>query len=340
MELGLGAWAVVFLGAAVLVGGGGVLLARGGDALAEVTGMGRMTVGLLLLGLVTSLPEIATSMVAAATGAPDLAVGAFLGSNMANMAILAGVDLLSRRRVFPLVTLSQARIATGAIVLTALVGLAIVSSGALSVGPLGVDSLTITVAFVAVLVWIRRAPARLRADAGPADEAPPASGRRARGTRGLRQALAVLAVGALLTLGGAPALAVAAEEIATATGLAQTFVGVVFLAAATSFPELVTSVAALRIGAIDLAVGNLFGSNAFNMGAIVLADLAYTPGAILAAGSSALAVVAFGAVLLTGLGLAAVLHGDETRVWRVEPDAILILVGYLLLLGVTAGVPT
>jgi cation:H+ antiporter len=338
VDLGLAGWVAAFAVAAMLVGGGGIALARSGDTIAEETGLGRLAVGLLLISFATSLPEIATGMSAAATGAPDLAVGGYLGSNMANMAILAIVDLLSRRRVFPLVELAQARVATGAIVLTALVGIGIVLRVDRMIGPVGYDTLLVTIMFGTFLVWIRRAPVQVRSIPGPAaGDRPAGGGERPRDRRRLARALLILAAGALVTLAAAPVLAVSAEEIAARTGIGETFIGVAFLAAATSFPELVTSVAAVRIGAPDLAVGNLFGSNAFNMGVLITADAAYPQGAILGAVSPSLVLVAFGAIVLTGLGLAAVLHGQEGRVWRIEPDAILILVGYGLLLAATAG---
>lgn len=337
MELALGGWILVFVGAAVVVGIGGTILARTGDAIAEETGLGGLTVGLLLLSLATSLPEVATSVSAAATGAPDLAIGNYLGSNMANMAVLAIVDLLSRRRVFPLVELAQARVATGAVILTAIVGLAILLQDGRTIGPIGYDTVIVTVTFLAILTWIRRAPAEIRGlPAGTVAAATiPVTG--ARDRRRLVRALGGFGIGALVTLGAAPVLAIAAEAIAAGTGITQTFVGAAFLALATSAPELVASVAAVRIGAADLAVGNLFGSNLFNMGIIITADIAYPGGAILASVSPSEEIVAFGALIMTGLGLAAVLHGTETRPFRIEPDALLILVVYVVLLAITAG---
>ncbi len=337
MELGLTGWILVFVVAAAVVGVGGTLLARTGDVISEETGLGGMMIGLLLLSGATSLPEVATSMSAAATGAPDLAISNYLGSNMANMAILAVVDLVSRRRVFPLVELAQARVATGAIILTSLVGLAIMVRDGRTIGPIGYDTVLITATFLAILTWIRRAPGEIRGL--PASSAPSPTDAAA-GTRERRRlvlALVGFGIGALVTLASAPVLAIAAEEIATITGITQTFVGAAFLAIATSAPELVASVAAVRIGAADLAVGNLFGSNLFNVGIIVTADLAYSGGAILASVTPAEEIVAFGALIMTGLGLAAVLHGTETRPWRIEPDALLILVVYGALLFITAG---
>lgn len=319
----------------------GFVLARTGDTIAEETGLGRMTVGLLLLALATSLPEIATDVSASLAGAPDLAVGDLFGSSMANMAILAIIDLVARRRVFPVAEMRQARLAIGAIMLTALALLGIVVASPLRLGWIGAETVLIVAAYLALVGWLRRAPAHIRrtglapgmplAGTGPGPEA------HRRDSRRLRRAVAGFGAGALVVMVTAPVLAIAGKELAELSGIGQTFVGATLLAITTSLPELATSLAAVRIGAVDLAVGNLFGSNALNMGILAFADLAYLPGPILGAVSPSQLVPGLGAILLTGLGLAAVLHGTETRVWRLEPDAVLILVAYGLLLVATAG---
>ena len=97
--------------------------------------------------------------------------------------------------------------------------------------------------------------------------------------------------------------------------------------------RLVASLAAVRIGTYDLAVGNLFGSNAFNMTILFAADLAYGPGPILAAVDPAQVVAGVGAILLMAIALAAVVHGTRTRIRRLEPDAVALLATYALLLG-------
>lgn len=103
-----------------------------------------------------------------------------------------------------------------------------------------------------------------------------------------------------------PIVAATGEELAEVTGLGQTFVGVAFVAAATSAPELVAALAAVRIGAHDLAVGNLFGSNTVNMALLLPVDLAYTPAHLLAAVGPDQAVAGLGAILL--MALAGIVH--------------------------------
>ncbi len=84
----------------------------------------------------------------------------------------------------------------------------------------------------------------------------------------------------------------------------------------------------MRIGAHDLAVGNLFGSNAFNMATLLFADVAYTDGPLLPAVDASQAVAGVSAILLMALALSAIVHGAETRVRRLEPDAVLVLIAY------------
>lgn len=328
-------WILLFAAAAVLVAGAGVEVARSGDELAERAGLSRLFVGMLLVAGVTSLPEVVTDVSAAVGDAPDLAVGDLFGSNMANMAILAVIDLLHRQRVWPNVEIGHARVASVAIALTALAALGVLTPPGISVGWVGIDTLFLATAYVAAVAWMRRSPVSRfgrgellprptgwsEADhpAAPPDDHGPA--------RPLRPVVVRFTLAALVILVAGPLLARSAEGISDESGLGLTFMGTLFVAVTTSLPELVSSIAALRIGSYDLAVGNLFGSNAFNMAALLVVDLAYTDGPLLPAVHPSQSVAAIGAVLLMALALAAIVHG-ETRVHRLEPDAVLLLVVY------------
>jgi cation:H+ antiporter len=119
-----------------------------------------------------------------------------------------------------------------------------------------------------------------------------------------------------------------ANQIAELTGISKGFVGATLIAITTSLPELVATIAAARIGAYDLAVGNLFGSNLFNMLALGLTDFFYTPGRFLGAIDPSFAVVGLLVVLLTCLALIGNLARVERRFLFVEVDALFILIGY------------
>ena len=321
-------WVAVFAAAAAVVAWAGVRLARAGDELAERAGLSRLFVGMVLVAAATSLPEIVTDISAALEGAPDLAVGDLFGSSMANMAILAVIDLMRRQRVWARVEIGHARVASIAIALTALATLAILTPPGVTLGWVGLDTIAIGAAYLAAVAWVRRSP---DSRFGPVGMLPVATGwteDEPEEATSVGQAARRFAGAALLILIAAPVLALAGREIAGDSQSGQTFVGAALLAAATSMPELVASIAAVRIGAHDLAVGNLFGSNAFNMFALVLVDLADGRGALLSEVAPGQAVGGVGAILLMALALAAIVHGAETRVRRLEPDAILLLVVY------------
>jgi cation:H+ antiporter len=325
----------VFAVASAVIVAAGIALAQSGDEIAGRTGLGGFLVGMLLLATATSLPELATGVSAALDRAPDLAVGNLLGSSMANMAILAVIDLAHRGRVWPTVGIAHARLASIAIALTALAVLAVLSPSGIALGWVGIETVLIVAAYIAAAAWISRSPGE---------------GRRARDISGeiispirwasevvaghsLRFEIAVFAIAAGVILAMAPILTLSAEGIAKETGIGETFIGALALAATTSLPELVASLAAIRIGAYDLAVGNLFGSNAFNMTILLGVDLAYTPGPILAVVDPSQVIAGVGAILLMAIALAAVVHGTRTRFRKLEPDAVVLLVAYVLLLA-------
>jgi cation:H+ antiporter len=135
----------------------------------------------------------------------------------------------------------------------------------------------------------------------------------------------------------APVATLAVKAIAEQTGIEQSFLGVALLAVTTSLPELVASIASLRIGAYDMAVGNLFGSNVANMSVLLFADIAYTEGPILAAVAPAQAVAGVGAILLMAIAVAAIVgESERTRLRQLEPDAIALLLAYGALMTAVA----
>jgi cation:H+ antiporter len=128
----------------------------------------------------------------------------------------------------------------------------------------------------------------------------------------------------------APFLAWSAERIAEETGVGTTFIGTSLFAITTSLPELVTAVASVRLGAFDLAVGNLFGSNAFNMAAFLFADLAYREGDLLSNLSSVHALTALWSILMMNIGLMGIIYRAEKRFILIEPDSLLMIVSYII----------
>jgi len=296
-------------------------LARDADLIADATGLGRLWIGSLLLAGSTSLPELVTDINAAVLGVPDIGVGDLLGSTMANMLILAGLDLVfPRRRILENVAVDHVLVATLALVLTAMAGIAITVGGWGSIGHVGVETLVIGTTYVLGMRIVYRSSA-----AGPPhDQLTLGETRRTLLREGLT-GFTLAATGMLLT---APLLVISAEAVAIEGGLTQTAVGTLLVGFTTSFPEMAATVAAVRMGALDLAVGNIFGSNAFNMFVLLPMDLAYLPGPVLASVSTSHGISAQFAILALALGMMGILGRAGRLVALVRLESLAILAAY------------
>jgi cation:H+ antiporter len=322
---------VVFLLSAAVLVRAGSSLAGYADQIAERMRMSRLFVGTLMLAFATSLPELVTDITAARAGAPDLAAGDLFGSSMANMAILAIIDLLYRGNVWPSVELGHARVAAVGIGLTAMAALSIFTQSTLSIGWVGLTSILIAVIYVLSIAWFRRMPllARPGLETARIPLQKPTGWSAKAAQISLNGLWFRFGTSALLILLTAPIATLSVKAIAESTGIAQTFLGAALLAVTTSLPELIASIASVRIGAYDMAVGNLFGSNVANMSVLLFADIAYTDGPILAAVSQGQVVAALGAILLMAVAVAAIVgESERTRLRKLEPDAIVLLTIY------------
>jgi len=330
---------VVFLLSAAVLVRAGASLAGYADQIAERMRMSRLFVGTLMLAFATSLPELVTDITAARADAPDLAVGDLLGSSMANMAILAIIDLLYRGRVWPSVELGHARVAAVAIGLTSIAVLSILTGSEAGIGWVGFAPILIMVLYILAIAWFRRMP--LLARPGLDDHRIPMQKPTGWSEKAAQYSLGKLWFGFGVAVSfifmSAPIATLAVKAIAEQTGIEQSFLGAALLAVTTSLPELVASIASLRIGAYDMAVGNLFGSNVANMSVLLFADIAYTEGPILAAVAPAQAVAGVGAILLMAIAVAAIVgESERTRLRQLEPDAIALLLAYGALITAVA----
>lgn len=313
-------WLVFILASALLVFAA-TKLAQFGDAIAARTGLGRLFVGTLLLAGATSLPELLTSINSLTQGVPDLAAGNFMGSNMFNMALLGVLDMIGRQaRILRRVAMRHALTAGLAILLASLAVFFILAGVEIRIGGVGLDSVLIAATYI---VGLRLIQANNPAEA-------PAAAADLEGVPALYQALIGFGAAAALLVVVSPWLVSSSKEIARITGLGAGFVGTALVGVVTSLPEVATSIAAVRIGAYDMAVGNLFGSNAFNMFALSLTDLFYTPGRFFGVIAPEFALVGLLGLILTGLGLIGNLARLERRLGFVEADALIIMVVYLL----------
>jgi len=310
---------LLFVASASVVVAAGVGLAVCVDVLAERTGIGALWFGAVVVAVVTSLPELATDISAIRRGASDLALSDLFGSSMANMAILATAALVfPTRRPLQRAALEHVLTASLAIALTSL---ALLFIGARENWPLGrfaIGPAVIAAAYVLGTAFVReRLAARLIEERVPAL------------SLSLRSAVFGFVVLAAAILVAGSLLARSADRLAEQTGFGETFFGSLVLALVTSLPELSTSFAAIRIGAFNLAVANLFGSNAANMALLLPLDLAYEPGDLLATAGPDLQVAATTAILLMAIGAAALVLKATPGRFPLDFAAVLILVGYL-----------
>lgn len=313
-----------FLGFAAVLVATGTALARAADAISATTKLGRVWVGSVLLATATSLPELSTDISAARLGAVDIGVGDLFGSSMCNMLVLAIVDLMSApRRPLLDASLENTLTASVAIALNALAAVFVLTQPTGTLWDVSPASLVLVVAYAlgmrAVYVRSRRLEAVAPVTQGES-EGPSAWSK--------TKAIVVFAVAALVTLLVAPFFAHTAIAVAELSGLGESFVGTFLVGASTSFPELVASAAAVRMGATQLAVGNLFGSNAFNMLVFLAMDVA-DPGSVFANASPQNAIAGLLAVILMSLGVAAIVYRAERRFSLREPNSLVMVVVYL-----------
>ncbi len=319
-----------FVGFAAIIVVAAMFLAKFGDAIAEQTGMGGSVTGLVLLAGATSLPELSVGYSAIRLdavepdGGVDLTAGGVLGSSLINLLILALIDLVSRRpgRILTRSAAAHALSATVGGLLTGLILLGILLDTDWNIFRMGPLSLAVIVAYslCARLLFLDQRESMKHA-AGEID----ASELEEDSASKLSIALNFLGFGlatAVIFL-VAPALASRADTIAEVTGLGETFIGTLLVAAVTSLPEAVSTVAAVRLGAVDMAIANIFGSNAFNMVIFAVLDIA-TPTSLLYTVSETHAITGACVLIATAVGLLSILYRAEKRWWLIEPDAGLI----------------
>ena len=296
-------------------------LAKYGDIIAVRTKMGGMFIGLLLLAGATSLPEVLTSISSLQQNAPNLAAGNMLGSNTFNMLLLAIIDIAFRnQRILRKAALKHAVTGSLTVFLIGLVVFFMLADIDIKIGFVGLDSLII-IAFYILAVRLIHKDSKRSAPAAENMEVPANTPTLLRGIIGF-----LLAAAALIVI--TPVMVQNANIIAESTGLGTTFIGTTLVALVTSLPELVTTIAAIKIGAADMAIGNLFGSNMFNMFAMGLTDFFYTQGRFLEVIDPSFLLIGIVGLLLTCMGLIGNLIKLEKRIWFVELDALAIILFY------------
>lgn len=307
------------------------------DTIADRFNLATSTVGLVLLALATSLPEVVTTMTAATNQNAELVLNNLFGGIALQTAILAIADFWAKGAIsnYP----RKANHALEATLLVALLaGLQIVfiMSEPVAFANIGLGSLLTAVAYmfgIQLLRWYEGnsdwVPVDLPdADGGRFDTGLPLDGDKVTTFRlvatGFVACLCILVFGVLIVD--------VSQVLAAQTGLGSGFFGVTFLAAATSLPELSTTVTAVRMGAYTLAISNIFGSNLIMIVLVLPADILHTSGPILASAKGATHLAIASGILVTTIYLIGLIVRRKPRVGRVGVDSFLVLVFYAICL--------
>jgi len=314
-----------FVLSALVIGVAAVFLTQFADAIAELTRLGRLLVGSVLLAGATSLPELTVDISAIRLGAADLAVGDLMGSSLFNLFILAVLDLslysrgtmLSRRGAAHALSGTFSASMAAIVVIGLLTGKALAPYSVLGISPI-LFVVVLAYASGIRLVYLDQQMAMKGTAEHPPQEKPIPAGIT------LPKAIAGFIGCAVVIVVAGPYLAHAAEQLAELSGLGRTFVGTTLVALSTSLPEMVSMIAALRMKAFDLAIGNVFGSNAFNMILLVPLD-ALLGDSLLSVASERHAVTGIAAILATQVVVLGQLYQMESRKRLIEPDAFLVI---------------
>ena len=287
----------------------GQKVARYGDVIAEKSGAGRVWMGVIAIALITSLPELFAGISAVTiVKQPDLTIGNLLGANAFNLFNLALLDFFARREsIFTNASPSHRVTAWYSLLLLAAVGASLVLSltgHTLALGWIGWYTPVIFLLYAFSVRQIFHYEKDLNAE-----EEPPLYDH----VTNYRRVVVLFIVASLFIVAAGIWLAIIGDEIAMATGWGESFVGSMFLAFTTTLPEITVSFTALRIGAVDMAIANMLGSNLFNLSIIGVTDLFYTRGPVLADVSPGTAVTAATVAAMSLLLILGLSHKPRRR---------------------------
>ncbi|OPY79477.1 MAG: putative calcium/sodium:proton antiporter [Syntrophus sp. PtaU1.Bin005] len=297
----------------ILIGVAGSRLSRYGDAIAEKTGTGGTWIGLILLATVTSLPELMTGVSSVTLAdTPDITLGDILGACIFNLMLIAILDVMTAgESLYCRISRGHILSAGFGIILTGIVGFNLMTGAGgrvPSIGHVGLYSIALIVLYaVAVRTVFRYEQLQRRKPPEETAERYP--------DLTLHQAIVYCALSSLVVVGAGLWLPFIGADLARVMGWEQSFIGTLFIAIATTVPETVVSIAALRLGAFDMAVSNLLGSNLFNVQIVAIDDLFYTKGPLLSHVAAQHTVSAFTVVIMSAVVIVGLLYRPRKRLF-------------------------
>jgi cation:H+ antiporter len=310
----------------------GARLAYLADTLADRFRLAKSLVGLLMLSLATSLPEVATTLTAAIQQARDLVLNNLFGGIALQTAILAMADFWARGPITNYPRKANHTLEAALLALLLAVAMIFISLGETFVfAGVGLGSVAIALVYCGA-IWLLRhyddssdwVPIDLPDPDPLAFPAPTGLGTATNSSliwQAIVACIAILIFGLLLVL--------FAERIAIQSGLGAGFIGVTLLAAATSLPELSTSIAAVRIGAYTMAISNIFGSNLIMLVLVFPADILFRAGPILQNTSRTVSLALSFGLAVTAIFLIGLIVRRKPRIGMFGVDSVLVLLTFL-----------
>lgn len=274
---------------------------------------------------VTSMPELMTGISSIViVDAPNLAVGDIVGSCAFNILIISMMDLFydSKKPLTSVAQTGHVIVASFGIIMLSMVAFAILMPDIFGriawIG--GFSILFLILYFIAirtVFLYVKKQPVAV-------EVAQP-------NTLTLKQVVFKYLLNAVFVIIAAIGLPYFGEHLAAASGLSQSFFGTLFIAASTSLPEIVVSIAAIRMGTIDLAIGNIFGSNIFNIGILALDDILYTKGPIFLFTNPNHIIPVLSTIVITAIGISGIVF-RTTKKWKLALDTGAIVFVYIMMM--------
>ncbi len=296
---------------------------RSADAIAEKRGLARAFMGVVFISAVTSFPELFTGISAVTTvHSPNIAFGEILGSCIFNLLIIAIAELIFRKRKLYQLSGKLNFLPLGfSLILIAILTFAISLKLKLSIFKVSIMSVLILIFY---FVFLRIIFQERRADVQEEVEYK---------KRGIKKETLSFVVSALIIIAVGWYLPVVGKELAQIMHWNDSFVGVIFLALVTSFPELVVSIAAVKIGAVEMFIGNIAGSNLFNIAIIFFVDLFHRPGEVFGYVSDKHISVGVIAVLMSFIIFFALVRQSSYKIFNfISINAVIIIFLYIVTL--------
>ncbi len=316
-----------FLFCALIIFYAGAKLSKYGDIIAEKTGLGRTWVGVVLIASVTSFPELVTG-ISSVTYArtPDIALGNILGACAFNLLLFALLDALHPAKPISS-TASQSHILSAGfgIILLTFVGAGILLKDVIiKIGWISISSFFfIAIYLIAMRMIYSHEKKQIffnQKDIKQNLSYPDAS---------LKNVILKFSINGLAVIIAAVFLPKIGKDIAVKTGLGETFVGNFFIAITTTLPEMVVSISALRIGATDLALGNIFGSNLFNIFILAVDDLLFIKGPLFSFVNPVHIFPVLTVTAMTAVAIIGLIYKTEKKQLFLGRDSIVIILLYL-----------